>query len=70
MKRVDLIKKIGAAAAATGKEFTLLREGGSHSIFRCGGQKIVIPRHREINEHTARGIMSDLDDQLGEDWWK
>ncbi|MEQ4301385.1 hypothetical protein ABNF97_08340 [Plantactinospora sp. B6F1] len=70
MKRVDLIKKIGAAAAHAGKEFALLREGGSHSIFRCGSQNIVIPRHREINEHTARGIMRDLDNQLGEDWWK
>ncbi|WFE27883.1 type II toxin-antitoxin system HicA family toxin [Solwaraspora sp. WMMD791] len=70
MKRVDLIKKIGAAAAGVGVEFELLREGGSHSIFRCGGQKVVIPRHREINEYAARGIMSDLDDQIGEDWWK
>jgi hypothetical protein len=70
VKRVDLVKKIGAAAAVTGKEFTLVREGGHHSIFRCGGQNIVIPRHREINEHTARDIMRDLDDQLGEDWWK
>ena len=70
MKRVDLIKKISAAATAAEKEFVLLREGESHSIFRCGAQRIVIPRHREINELTARGIMRDLDDELGQDWWK
>jgi mRNA interferase HicA len=70
MKRGDLIRKIARAAAVADKDFTLLREGGSHSIFRCGGQNIVIPRHREINEHTARGIMRDLDDELGKDWWK
>ena len=70
MKRVDLIKKVAAAATAAGKDLTLIREGGSHSIFRCGGQNVVIPRHREINELTARSIMKDLDDELGKDWWK
>jgi mRNA interferase HicA len=70
MKRDDLVRKIARAAAAADKDFALLREGGSHSIFRCGDQNIVIPRYREINEHTARGIMRDLDDELGKDWWK
>jgi mRNA interferase HicA len=70
VKRIDLIKRITEAAAAAGKQFSVVREGGNHSIFRCGDQNVVIPRHREINEHTARGIMRDLDDQLGEDWWK
>ncbi|KUL26322.1 type II toxin-antitoxin system HicA family toxin [Actinoplanes awajinensis] len=70
MKRIDLIKKIGAAAIVAGKDFSLLREGGSHSIFQCGDLTVVIPRHREINEITARGIMRDLDGQLGEGWWK
>jgi predicted RNase H-like HicB family nuclease len=49
-----------------GKEFALVREGGSHSIFRCGSQRVVVPRHREINEQTARGIMKDLDGERGE----
>ena len=70
MKRADLIRKISARAAGTGTAFTLVREGGSHSIFRCGHQSIVIPRHREISELTARGIMRDLDGVLGKDWWK
>ena len=70
MKRTALIGKISDAAARAGREFTLVREGGSHSIFQCGGQRVVIPRHREINELTARAIMRDLDDQLGRDWWK
>lgn len=48
----------------------MAREGGSHSIFRCGPQNVVIPRHREINEITARAIMPDLDEVLGRDWWK
>ncbi|BCB80534.1 hypothetical protein GCM10022251_03170 [Phytohabitans flavus] len=70
MRRTDLIKKIHHAAVRAGTTFVLVREGGSHSIFRCGGQCIVVPRHREISEMTARGIMRDLDAVLGKDWWK
>jgi mRNA interferase HicA len=70
VKRTDLLRKITEAAAGAGVDFALVREGGSHSIFRCGSQHVVVPRHREINEHTARGIMRDLDDELGKDWWK
>ena len=33
--------------------------GGSHEIWTLGGQRLVIPRHREINERTAEGILAD-----------
>lgn len=58
------------AAVSAGVDFAFVREGGNHSIFRCGFRRFVVPRHREINEHTARCIMRDLDDELGEGWWK
>ncbi|KWV32585.1 type II toxin-antitoxin system HicA family toxin [Micromonospora rifamycinica] len=60
MKRADLIMKIGKAAANAGIGFDLIREGSHHSIYRYGSQHVVIPRHREINELTARGILRDL----------
>jgi mRNA interferase HicA len=47
-----------------------VREGSKHTIYRCGSQQIVVPRHREINEITALGIMVDLEDELGKGWWK
>jgi mRNA interferase HicA len=68
--RNELLRKIRRAAADKDVDFGLVREGGSHSIYRCGGQKVVIPRHNEINELTARGIMRDLSSELGEDWWR
>lgn len=70
MKRADLIRKISRAAADRGIDFGELRQGGSHTIYRCGGQNVTVPRHNEINEMTARGIMRDLEDQLGEGWWR
>lgn len=60
MKRVDLLTRISKAAANEGVAFTLVREGGSHSVFRFGTQNVIIPRHREINELTARGILRSL----------
>ena len=70
MKRADLLRKIERAAKDKGVEFVPVREGGSHSIFRCGSQSVTVPRHREINELTARGIMRDLYEILGKDWWR
>lgn len=70
MKRVDLLKKIRTTAADKGIGFGLHREGGAHSIYLCGTQKVTVPRHSEINEITARAIMRDLEDQLGKGWWR
>jgi mRNA interferase HicA len=70
VKRTDLLRKISQVAADKGIDFGFVRQGGNHTVYRCGGQNVLIPRHREINERTALGIMQDLDDQLGEDWWR
>lgn len=53
MKRTDLIKKIKAAGA------TFDHEGANHTIYKAAGQNISVPRHREINEITAKGILKD-----------
>ena len=38
------------------------REGGKHSIWENpeNGTTASVPRHREVNDHTARGICKDL----------
>ncbi|SCL19573.1 type II toxin-antitoxin system HicA family toxin [Micromonospora inyonensis] len=60
MKRADLLTKLSKAAANAGISFDFVREGGNHTIYRYGSQQVVIPRHKEINELTARGILRDL----------
>ena len=54
MKRQDLIKKLKSA----GWEIT---HGGNHDIAKHPTKPgmITIPRHREINEYTAKGILKD-----------
>ena len=52
MKRLDLIKKLRAA----GWKIT---SGGNHDMAEHPSKpgKIPIPRHNEINEYTAKGIL-------------
>lgn len=55
MKRRELLKKLGAAGAV------FVREGGSHTIYLNPetGVLIVVPRHPEIAEGTARKILKE-----------
>lgn len=60
MKRRDLLKRLDRAAKTKGVSFTLVREGASHTIYEFGGRHVPVPRHTEINEHTAQGILRNL----------
>lgn len=51
MKRRDLIKKLEAAGYKADRD-------GDHTIFEKDGTlPVQVPRHREINENTARAIL-------------
>ena len=52
MKRRYLIKKLESNG------YRLDRDDGNHSIYEKDGcRPVQIPRHREINENTARAIL-------------
>lgn len=51
MKRKELVKRLRI------RGWVLLREGGNHSVFTDGVRTISIPRHKEINENTAKAIL-------------
>ena len=57
MKRVDLVRHLEAHGC------TLLREGGSHSVYvqRRTRKVSTVPRHLEINDFLARKICRDLE---------
>lgn len=40
-------------------DLAIVRNGASHDIYRLGDLVITIPRHNELNEMTARGILKD-----------
>jgi mRNA interferase HicA len=70
MRRAELLRKIAKQARTKGVPLELVREGGSHSLYRCGHVRVVVPRHNDINELTARGILGATEDVLGKDWWR
>lgn len=52
MKRRDLVKKLESAG------YTVDRDYGDHTVYeKEGGRPVQVPRHREINENTARSIL-------------
>jgi predicted RNA binding protein YcfA (HicA-like mRNA interferase family) len=57
MKRLDLLRHLERYGC------TMLREGGSHSVYvnRAAGKVTTVPRHREINDFLAKKICKDLE---------
>lgn len=57
MKRRDLIRQLGAIAKSKGWALEIARDSGPHTIYRIGARSLPVPRHNEIVESTARGII-------------
>ncbi len=53
MKRSDLERRL----RELGWEFA--RHGGRHDVWAKGDHEIAVPRHREINEYTAKAILKE-----------
>lgn len=56
MKRIDLIKRI------LDEGCVFVRHGAGHDLYRnvITGKADVVPRHKEINELTAKSIIKRL----------
>lgn len=70
MKRRILIRKIAKEAKRQDVSWRLHREGSKHSVYSLDDEIIPVPRHAEINELTARGILKQCEPKLGKGWWK
>jgi mRNA interferase HicA len=55
VKRRDLERRLASLG------WTFLRHGGSHDVWSRGTRTIAVPRHSEVNEHTARDILRDAE---------
>jgi mRNA interferase HicA len=54
MKRRDLIKKLEENG------FEKIRDDGDHTIYKAPNKRAVqVPRHREVNENTAKQILKN-----------
>jgi len=57
VKKRELLRRLRAIATSADLVLDFVREGANHEIWRIGNARIVIPRHREVNERTADGIL-------------
>jgi hypothetical protein len=70
MKRSELIRRIATTARRHGLTWEFVREGGDHEIWELDGQRVTIPRHREVGELTSGRILRDLEPRFGKRWWR
>lgn len=56
MRKQHLIKQLRQVARDKGVGLRLLRQG-RHEVWLFGTERLVIPRHTEIDEHTATAIL-------------
>jgi len=70
MNRKRLLKRIRARARELGLPRGDITHAGSHDKVTVGNSFVIIPRHKEIAEMTAEGIMKSLEPTLGKDWWR
>lgn len=59
MKKRDIEKRLRKL------RWKLARHGGSHDIWTNGMETVQIPRHREVNEFTAKGILKAAKENPG-----
>ncbi|MGH3518927.1 MAG: type II toxin-antitoxin system HicA family toxin [Haloechinothrix sp.] len=65
MRRNELIKRLRQTAKIKGLGLEEVRDTGPHTIFRLGSYTFPVPRHREINEHTAQAIIRRAEQEKG-----
>ena len=70
MNRRTLIRKIAKEAQRQQLNWRLAREGADHSIFDLDGLSITVPRHSDLNELTALGILKRCAMKFGPKWWR
>ncbi len=60
MKKRDLLRTLTKMANAKAQTLILLKTSGNHEKWSCAGKNVMIPRHREIAEGTAKAIIKQL----------
>ncbi|AWS40944.1 hypothetical protein [Streptosporangium sp. 'caverna'] len=65
MKKRHLERRMSRLAKKYGLEITI-KHGGNHDEWYVGGDAVPIPRHSEIKENTAKGILRTWEEMVAE----
>lgn len=69
-KKRDVLRIIKAAANSRSIEFSFLRHGAGHDIWRLGTKNIPIPRHTELDGSLTILLFKECEKVFGNDWWR
>mgnify|MGYP001162014623 FL=1 len=67
MRRSELLRQLSALAREEGLTLVFIREGSRHTLFSIGTTRVVVPRHRDVNDRTARAILRKARRELRDD---
>lgn len=56
------MKQLRSIAKEAQVDLSLIREGANHELWSLAGLRLIIPRHREINQRTAEGIVKKAEE--------
>ncbi|GAA2294849.1 hypothetical protein GCM10009853_058590 [Glycomyces scopariae] len=62
MKQRELLRQLTKIAEDKGATLEFVRHGGAHDMYRILGRTLLLPRHREIKEGTARSIIRQAEE--------
>lgn len=62
MKQRELPQKSVKIAEDKEAELEFVRHGGGHDVYRIRGERLFVPRHREIEEGAARSIIRQAEE--------
>ncbi|TMR35403.1 hypothetical protein ETD85_14065 [Nonomuraea zeae] len=65
MRKRDLERRMRKLAKEYGVSVRST-EGGNHTKWHAGSEAMPVPRHSEVNERTAKGILEDWESILAE----
>lgn len=57
MKQIELLDELRRIAKEKRATLEFVRHGGNHDHYQIRKTRLIVPRHREVPEHTARGII-------------
>ena len=57
VKRTELLRELGDIAKRKGLSLDLVRHGANHDIYQIGAAMLVVGRHADVPELTAKGTI-------------
>ena len=68
--RAHVLSTIQKEANRRGVTWTLVREGGNHTIYALNGVIVPIARHNEFEARYTEMVYKECEPVFGKGWWR